>query len=479
VALSPAAAHPQAAPPAHERVETLFVSDIHFEPFWDPGKTAKFTAAPVSAWKAILESPPSRNRQIAFDRLQSTCKARGVDTPYPLLRSSLGAIKSHASGAAFIILSGDLMAHGFECKYKTLLPRATAQDYTAFTEKTIRFVISELESAAPGVPVYAALGNNDTDCGDYQIDAHSAFLAAVGKMITQQFPPAERSAALRSFSAGGNYSVLLPSPMERTRLIVLDDLFLSVKHSSCARQPDTAEGDAQLEWLQEELARARSGREKVWIMAHIPPGVDAFSTLAHLTGPCGRPAKMFLASDKLATILADSSDVVTLAVFAHTHEDEIKLLEKNPADAVNTASAPSDPGESNHGGVPLKIVPSISPINGNLPSFTVAQVDPTTATLLDYQVIAGSGSVRWTQQYDYGREYGEDSFSPAAVKDLLTKFAADRDLKSRSVRGYIRNFSPGNPVPLLSLVWPAYVCTLTHETESGFRECACPARATP
>ena len=37
----------------------LMVSDIHFEPCWDPGKLQQLAAAPVSGWKAILAAPAS------------------------------------------------------------------------------------------------------------------------------------------------------------------------------------------------------------------------------------------------------------------------------------------------------------------------------------------------------------------------------------------------------------------------------------
>ena len=43
-------------------VEALFVSDIHFEPFWDPAKAARLKAAPVSEWSAILAEPSSADQ---------------------------------------------------------------------------------------------------------------------------------------------------------------------------------------------------------------------------------------------------------------------------------------------------------------------------------------------------------------------------------------------------------------------------------
>ena len=69
--------------------------------------------------------------------------------------------------AKFITVSGDLIAHKFHCKFTTALPQASAEDYRAFVNKTIEFVIHELHAALPVAHVYAALGNNDSDCDDY------------------------------------------------------------------------------------------------------------------------------------------------------------------------------------------------------------------------------------------------------------------------------------------------------------------------
>ncbi|UWZ82239.1 metallophosphoesterase [Occallatibacter riparius] len=462
--LSRAQPGPQAAPMVPKVVEALLVSDIHFEPFWDPAKVSRLAASPVSAWARILSAPDSPNRQQAFDKIQDACHARGIDTSFPVLQSSMRAIRTHAAGARFITLSGDLMAHGFDCKFKKLMPAATAAEYRAFTVKTIRFVLAQLQAAAPGLRIYTALGNNDSDCGDYKLDANSTFLKQVGEAVTQRFPSAERAAALASFAQTGNYSVMLPAPMTHTRLIVLDDVFFSAKHTACSGKPDTADQDAQYAWLAAQLQEARKAKQNVWVMAHIPPGVDAYGTLAHLSGPCGRKPTMLLSSDRLAQTLEGEADSIKLGIFGHTHEDEIKLLESG-----------EDAGTTEHasGGIPVKVVASVSPVNGNLPSFTIAQIEPATATLADYEVIAGSNRVAWHQQYEYRTAYAEGSFSAAAVAHLIGGFSADRDERTQPSQKYIHNFSIGNPVPLLSLVWTGYVCSMAHQTAEGFSSCAC------
>lgn len=449
-------------------LKALFVSDIHFEPFWDPGKAPRLAAAPISKWPAILASPNTPHRLRTFESLQASCHSRGDDTSYPLLASALTAMRARAGGAAFVLMSGDLMAHSFDCKYQTIFPHAQPWQYRSFVEKTIRFVLAQLDSAAPGIPVYAALGNNDSDCGDYRIDAHSAFLEGTAQPIVRTFPPRERRAAAASFAANGSYSVLLPAPMRPTRLIVLDDVFLSAKHATCSGAQDAADQQRLLSWLTHQLDEARAAKQKVWIMGHIPPGLDAYATLAHITGACTHPPVLLLSSEKLADILSGAADVIQLAVFGHTHEDEIALL---PAHAANGHDATADHPAVKP--IPVKIVPSISPINGNEPSFTLAEIDRDSATLLDYQVIAGGQGRPWAQTYDFDKAYSVDSFSSASVASLVEKFAADPRAESRDSREYIHAFLTGSHLPLLSLVWPQYVCTMAHPSAAGFASCAC------
>ncbi len=179
--------------------------------------------------------------------------------------------------------------------------------------------------------------------------------------------------------------------MANTRLIVLDDLFFSRHSRSCPGSSATAPAPrCSFPGSRSQLAAARTANEKVWIMAHLPSGVDAFSTLRG--GACKAAPSMLLSSagpsqgqTRWQTQSPTTADVIQLAIFAHTHEDEIKLIEEQPSPAA----------------IPVKLVPSISPINGNLASITVAEIDPATATLIDYKVIAGNQTVPWKQQYDY------------------------------------------------------------------------------
>jgi sphingomyelin phosphodiesterase acid-like 3 len=456
------------AQPAKATIPALLLSDIHFEPFWDPAKAPQLASAPVSEWKAILAAAPSPDQQQRFAALQQSCHARGVDTSFALFDASLKVMRSHAAGVKFVTLSGDLLSHAFQCKFKTLFPQSTPADYRAFVEKTLDYVMGELYGAFPNVPVYAALGNNDSDCGDYRLDAHSEFLAVTGKEVTKYFPASERQGAEESFAAGGYYSVSLPAPIENARLLVLNDLFMSSKYATCSGNADQSAADEQLTWLRQQLAEARANKQKIWVMGHIPPGVDLHSTVTKMVDVCGgKSPVMFLSSEKMADVIAEFSDVVELAIFGHTHMDELRLLKddgQNPASGKNVA---------------VKMVASISPINGNHPSITVAQIDPSSAELVDYKVFAASNQsgvgAAWTEEYDFARSYHEAEFTSSSVSQLIAGFAADPVAITPASQNYIEDFSVGFATPLLRLAWPQYVCTLSNHTQQTFKACVCPA----
>ena len=459
---------PHTESPVQPTIPALLLSDIHFEPFADPGKVPALVAAPAGKWPAILAGPPSPDQEQRFAALQTTCHTRGVDTSYTLLQSSLHAMQAHAAAAAFVTVSGDLISHAFSCKYNTLFPHPKPSEYEAFVAKTLEFVVTSLRTAFPNIPIYAALGNNDTACGDYQLDARSPFLTAVGAIIVQNLPPSQQKAALQTFALGGYYSALLPAPLGKTRLIVLNHLYMADKYSSCGGAPDPAEIDEQLRWARQELALAAQNHERVWIMGHIPPGVNAYSTAAKMRDICGGQSPvMFLSSDRLENLLLEYDDVIELGIFGHTHMDELRLVKPSARGDHPTSTK----------GVAIKMVPSISPVDGNNPAFTVAQIASASSVLTDYEVYSASNQsgvdAEWRKEYDYAQTYHQTSFSAAAVAELITAFLADPTAKTPESQAYIRNFFVGDRSAELKFFWPQYACALSNLSPKDFSSCVC------
>jgi len=245
---------------------------------------------------------------------------------------------------------------------------------------------------------------------------------------------------------------------------VLDDLFMLTQYGTCGGQPDRSTATAQIAWLRKQLDEARLHKQRAWVMGHIPPGVDVYTTFSKMRNVCGGDAPaMFLSSDALGDVLTEYADVVRLGIFAHTHMDELRLLK-----AENGAKG---------GEVAIKMVASISPVNGNNPSFTVARVDTALETLSDYAVFAASNqtglNTLWAKEYDYSQIYHAKTFSPVALKKLIREFQDDPDAKTEASHAFIANFVVGDRSSLIKPLWPQYVCSLTHATSQRFSDCVC------
>jgi hypothetical protein len=91
-----------------------------------------------------------RPRSSDLRRSSRACHARGEDTSYPLLESSLqGCVRAHAAGAELRHRQrrSDLRMHS-TASYSALFPHAAPGDYRAFVEKTVGYVIERIERRA-------------------------------------------------------------------------------------------------------------------------------------------------------------------------------------------------------------------------------------------------------------------------------------------------------------------------------------------
>jgi sphingomyelin phosphodiesterase acid-like 3 len=448
----------------------VMLSDLHLDPFHDPAKVPSLVKAPIEEWEAILKSPGSPTQEADFAAIQSACGSkRGFDSPYALFSSALRAARADAPDAKFVTVSGDLLVHTLDCRYRMAmkLPAAASDDQSvsaAFAARTTVFVMKQVESAFAGVPVYLALGNNDSRCNHNRLDVQDAYLKETGQAVIDGLvgiSEPERKQALETYEMAGYYGVTMAAPMERTRLLVLDDIYMMSKFATCEADGSDRKGaQEQLAWLTRELDNARQHGERVWVLGHIPPEVDLNTTLKKGIAMClGGGSDAFLSSDELANTLTSHADVVRLGIFGHTHMDELHLLGTKEA------------------GVPMKVVASVTPVDGNMPSFAVGKVAPTSATLTDYWVYEASNKTgvetTWAKEYDFDETYHETSFTPKALADLIGRFQADSDGAGAESQAYQHHFYKGNTTSLPGPLWQGYVCSLNHATAEGFTACVC------
>src|SRR6185295_8111087 len=381
-----------ASPPQRPSATGTFLSlsDIHFDPFYDPSLVPKLAEADVAQWPEI------------FAHSSVTAPSTyGSDPNDPLFRSFLAAARSLAPRPDFVLLSGDFLEHDFEKAFDAAFPGSDPHAYQSFVLKTLGYVTARLREAFPGIPIYPALGNNDSFCGDYAIEPAGPFLKAL-REIWRPLLGEEAGTFDETFPIGGFYAVPHPT-VPHHGILVLNTVFLSKKYkNTCGSGGDPT--FLQLGWLSYSLQRAALSDEKIWTVEHIPPGIDVFSTLnpKDPTIPCPDQTVPLWQSDALTAydqILAAAPGVLTASFSGHNHIDDFRL----------------PPG----GGF-IHGTPAVSPVYDNNPAFQSFTYDRATGALADlrtyYLDLSAPAGTPWALEYDFDQAYGQTGYDLAALQ---------------------------------------------------------------
>ena len=87
----------------------------------------------------------------------------------------------------------------------------------------------------------------------------------------------------------GCYSVLAPR-LNGLELVSVNTIFFSKKYTAqdfqknCASVQTSAPSDT-FAWLQDQLASAQEAKRPVWLIMHIPPGIDGYASTHPSDGP--------------------------------------------------------------------------------------------------------------------------------------------------------------------------------------------------
>jgi sphingomyelin phosphodiesterase acid-like 3 len=364
----------------------LWLSDIHLNPFDDPALVHKLASAPPSEWAEILNT--SANTRFS---------TYSQDTNWRLLSSALAAIKQTLPEPAFTIVTGDLLAHDFRQRFNA---SATVHDdaaYRQFVDKTVEFVTAQLKQLAPNSRTIVALGNNDSDCGNYLIQPQSPFLRDTAPLIADLAESGADPAFAADWNALGSYNV--PHPILRKhRIIALNTSFFSSKHENACNDTVADPGQDMLSWLDRQLANAKRQGEKVWLIYHIPPGIDGYSTATSKPPTPGNPVLMWKPaySSGFNALLERFDKSIAVSFAAHTHVDDFRLANRR------------------RGYRSLVFMePAVSPVYDQNPAFRVVSLE-SNGKLRDHATyylknLANAGPAtapEWTLEYRFDEAWG-------------------------------------------------------------------------
>jgi hypothetical protein len=419
----------------------LMLSDIHFDPYTDPAIMEQLGAKPLAA----CQTPASS----AFAKF-------GSDTNYPLLKSTLDNVAATAAQNHFhydyVMVTGDFLAHHFDARYQQCVGGGN-EAYQKFAIDTVSFVDAMISKALPGVPIFAALGNNDSDRGDYA-EPSDVFLRGVGGDWSRawgKIPPATRAMALASFARAGNYALPHPNVPNDEFIILNINLWAARKKQACSEtDPDPG---GQFQWLEEALGRVKRAQGVATLIMHIPPGIDA------LRSSMGAPQSLWTdrCTQKLIAELTDFRGVVHEMYAGHIHRDDFRLFPDREGNPL----------------LPIHVVPSVSPIYINNPAVEIGWYDKNNGELKDYATLyldLGNPRATWTTEYVFTQAYGRPRPDLAAL-EALSRAIHEGNPLSGVAKQYANYYGAGVSMFLTPDKWLTYSCAQTEITLPHFTQC--------
>jgi hypothetical protein len=431
--------------------ELLMLSDIHFDPMAEPSLVGALAAAEPADWPAILE----RSGERRLGRY-------GKDTPWPLLRAALAQMKAALPDPALLIIPGDFLAHDFRRAFDAAVEDHSDPAYRSFVGKTMAFVALQLRRAFPNTPVLPALGNNDEICGGYLLQPNGPFLADTLHILRMLAGDAGRPGFDRDWLGHGNYSAILPG----LRIAFVNTVFFSRNYrNACGAADEPDPGRATLAWLEGELAAARQAREHVWLVYHIPPGIDGYATLHKGSCPDAIvPMWREAYAEPFAALLRRYADTVAASFAGHTHMDDFRLL-----------------GDADENFAFALITPALSPIFGQNPAFRTVTydadggiLDQTTWKLANLFEARAGVPPNWRAEYTFAREWRLPRIDLPGLQQLYSAIGGVPEMRDRWHALYPVSspvfwaLSSGGPRAVR-----AFDCATGHAAIAGYRRCYC------
>jgi hypothetical protein len=425
-------------------------SDVHFNPFYDPTLFSKLVAADADQWAGI------------FQTSKITAPSEwGADTNYPLLALALSRIKQNMGKSPLIIYTGDILGHNFPKTFFELYgsqnPPSDA-DVAAmknFTDKTVAFFMDRVRSTVGDIPVMFAIGNSDSYIGALP---EPSFLSNTAELYYTKFlnGAADHQTFLNTFTSGGYYSADLPG----TNLMVigLNTVMFNYDFGDTLKSAV----DAELAWFDSQLASAKAAGKKVWLLMHIPPGADIYSTAQKVdsSGHIANATMMWNQDYQTSflRILSKYPGIITLTLAAHTHMDEYRMMSSSDV---------------------LEITPAIAPYFGNNPAFKVFTFSHDTLKATDYRILnynLATNPEQFNSYYTFSAAYLMQGFLNDSLLQLYPELATE-NVKQQLYRGHY--FSGHNytiPVtntfnPITDKDWPVYWCGIGHMDEQELIDC--------
>lgn len=422
----------------------LCISDIHFDPFYDTTLVHDLMKTPYEKWETVFEKSSNKEKG-----------KYGIDANYFLLKSLLSEVSGKTDEFELIIISGDFLSHEFEEHFYEYSGTKSETELRSFIDKTIGFVKFLFDKYLPGKPMVIAFGNNDSYCGDYMLEPGGDFIKMFYDTWDERF--ASGNVSFDEYS-NGYYDLYYPEG-SRNRFIVLNTVYFSPKYLNKCGVADIDPADAQFSFLEQTLRESLEREDKVWLVYHIAPGADVYSTIK-IDGDCKEKIILQWKDEYAARFIELTygyKDIITAQIGGHIHRDDFRVLLKD-----------DEPFSFIH------LNPAVSPVYYNNPSYQFLSINPSGFTIDNaesfYTNLMNQDGF-WRSEYNFNISYGESGINTTSLYNLWQRMETDEELQKKYFQYYTSFMQSG--LETLESEWLPYWCGITRISLEDYEDCYC------
>ena len=383
------------------KLEILQLTDIHYDPFYEPNSNAK-CGEPVCCRKGRNET--NKNSLAGFWGDYEPC-----DTPWNAVVDALTHINDTHKDIDYIYFTGDIIDHGIW---------ETSKEGNI---ESLKKIYNKIQAVFKNIPVYPIFGNHEPHpvnqfAPEYITEDHLTTkwvyeLLADLWINYKWLPESARSTILQ----GGYYTL---TPKKGFRIIALNSNICYSYNWWLWYDPRYPVN--QLQWLADTLLNAEKNGEFVHILSHIP---------ANSNGCLNSWKREYL------KIIYRFSHLIKAEFNGHTHNDELVVFYNSDTMYKNVAW---------NGG-------SITTYSRLNPNYKVYTVDGGNYAVIDYHNwIYDLNSANkhtdirpnWYESYSFKKEYGLLDLSARSLSNWLFTATKNETLLNKYYRNFFKQAEP-------------------------------------
>jgi hypothetical protein len=243
---------------------------------------------------------------------------------------------------------------------------------------------------------------------------------------------------------------------------------------------DSNAGANLFTWLSKNINEAKGAGQHVWLIFHIPPGIDGYGTAAaydqwfidrkpdsaeackHAITPMWKVDELVDWTKQFDDLLMEKDSPVQASFAAHIHSDDFRLI-----------------GAAGSGQQFVLLNPAISPVYKQNPGFRVVSYksDGTLTDQATYYLtnLASASSTKkgiWKQEYTFTHAWKTSTLNAASLNEIYNRVVNDPQAREQ----WLKMYAVGGPTEQQEKRFVrALYCADAALSEENYEKCFCEA----